>query len=201
MMPYFWHPYERNVRKGPQQVLQAAKLRPVLFASSSRRCLIAVIISIPSSLALAFTVVSADESLQTFCKSDESNGKRTMLEYLTYGIIRAQLVGVYPNALSHKKEVADPLLALYVETVLELVNGKVHHVLQLFKEESYVMVGLDSKSRQVDRCKAEISSACYYLPGGIIVVAYYSCTASHVSYLGIRVAFLVILKIIRSVDK
>ena len=70
----------------------------------------------------------ADERLKALCKSDESHGEGTVLEYLGNAVVLRELLGIYPDALTHQERVvSDMLAALYPEPRQELVNDKVHH--------------------------------------------------------------------------
>ena len=87
-----------------------------------------------------------------------------MLEYLGNAVVLGELLGIYPDALTHQERVVPYMLAaLYPEPRQELVNDKIHHFVKGSVELVDVAVSLDGKAREVDGGEAEIASAGDYL--------------------------------------
>ena len=125
-----------------------------------------------------------------------------MLEYLGNAVVLGELLGIYPDALTHQERVVPYMLAaLYPEPRQELVNDKIHHFVKGSVELVDVAVSLDGKAREVDGGEAEIASAGDYLAARVVNVADNSGAAAHVSGFGVVVAGLVVLEVERSVDE
>ena len=136
----------------------------------------------------------SDKSLEGFSKTDKSYRESSVFENFFDRIIGRELVRVYPDALTHEERiVSHALLSLDLKAVHELVDREIHHSVERLKECADIVVCLYSESREIYRCEAEISSACYYLTGRIVVVAYNSCTAAHIRDLGVGIAGLIVL--------
>ena len=83
-----------------------------------------------------------------------------MLEYLAHLVAGAQLFAVQPDTLTHQeREVVYALFALDGETVVQLADDKLHHILELFIEQRFIAVALNGQARKVDGGEAEIAAA------------------------------------------
>ena len=92
-------------------------------------------------------------------------------------------------------------MRLYLESVEKLIYDKIHSVLEHLKELYNISACKYAESGQIYRCERKVSSSCYYFSCGIVNIAYYTGTASHICDFRIIVAGLVILKVVGSVDK
>ena len=73
----------------------------------------------------------ACQCLQCLCQTNESDAQCTMLQNLCYTVIHIQMLGINPDSLPHQKRiVSDNLGTLNLETVHQLTDDKIHHVVQ-----------------------------------------------------------------------
>ena len=71
----------------------------------------------------------ADQRLETFCQTDETNCQSTVLDYFFDGIVRSKFFGVEPNALSHQeREVSHFFLRLNLKAFHQLPHRKIDHI-------------------------------------------------------------------------
>ena len=114
----------------------------------------------------------ADERFQALRQTDEAHRERAVLEYLGNAVVLGELLGIYPDALTHQERVVpDMLAALYPEPRQELVNDKIHHFVKGSVELVDVAVSFDGKAREIDGGEAEIASAGDYLAAWVVNVA------------------------------
>ena len=111
----------------------------------------------------------ADERLEAFRKADEAERQRAVLQHLAYLIIRAELLGVHPDALAHEERVvAHALRALDAETLEQLVDNEVDLAVEVLEEPVKVAVAADGDARQVDRGEGQVAAAVGDLAGRVI---------------------------------
>ena len=64
------------------------------------------------------------------------------------------------QTLAHQeREVVYALFALDGETIVQLADDKLHHILELFIEQRFIAVALNGQARKVDGGEAEIAAA------------------------------------------
>ena len=109
---------------------------------------------------VALAVVVSVQRDQRLGQADEADAQCSVLEYLAHLVAGAQLFAVQPDTLAHQeREVVYALFALDGETVVQLADDKLHHILELFIEQRFIAVALNGQARKVDGGEAEIAAA------------------------------------------
>ena len=149
-----------------------------------------------------FSMVLTVKRYKALCKPAEADRQRSVLQDLSNCIIMGKPVRVHPDTFSHEKwEVTNHSRSLNFISAEKLLHRRIEHFVQQFEESKVVAFRFNSKSRQVDRCETQITSAGSDLARWVINITHYTSTATHISNFRFRMTGLVILEIKRCVNE
>ena len=136
---------------------------------------------------LAFAMMCADESYQTFCQTDKADTERTLIYHRLDSVGRFQIFRAYPQADMSRGTALQARSLLEVKAVAQLTSGNIEHIVKTTEETGYTLLlvpdihTFDGYTHDVDCREAEIAAS--YRGLLAITVFKHTCTAPHGSHL------------------
>ena len=77
-----------------------------------------------------------------------------MLQYLAYGVVNGQVLGINPDALGHQERIVAYLSGrLNLKSMQQLTDNKIHHIIKFLIKNFEIAVGFNSQPGKVDGSK------------------------------------------------
>ena len=152
----------------------------------------------------------ADHRNESFGETDKADGKRTVLNYIAKLIVWLKLLTTNPVALPHKEwEVLNFLVSLELKALKKLFGTKIEFFVELFVEAVPIWLFalteantvLDTDANKVKRREGKVTATSDVAIGFLKAGTEDASAAAHGCDLGIRITWLVVLKIKWRIDK